>query len=75
MSDLCELRGIRLPRTPVNKGKRKGRSVEISGPRLWLLALGYYFTNVKLATCVEPSLSLTTSCLHVSAHPLLVFHT
>src|SRR5215216_2431924 len=24
MSDLCELRGISLPRTPVNKGKRKG---------------------------------------------------
>ena len=32
-------------RTWVNKGMRKGRRVEISGPRLWLLALGYYFTQ------------------------------
>jgi hypothetical protein len=59
----------------MNKGKKKGRSVERSGPRLRQLALGYHFTNWKLATCVEPSLSFTTSSLHVLAPALLVFHT
>ncbi len=37
--------------------------------------MGYYLTNVKLAKCVESSLSVTMSCLHVLAYALLVFHT
>jgi hypothetical protein len=31
---VCELRRISLPRTPVNRGKRKGR-VAMSGPLSW----------------------------------------
>jgi hypothetical protein len=37
-SDLCELRGIRLPRTPVNKGKSEGPRPLSKEPRPHTLA-------------------------------------
>lgn len=34
-----------------------------------------YFTNMKFARCVDPSLNVTTSCRQVLAHDRSVFHT
>jgi hypothetical protein len=69
MQDLAsELRRIPIPRTPVNKGRKEGRSYDA---RLFLS--GCYLVNWNSALWSVPSFSLRFSSRHVPFHAFSVF--